>query len=306
VYTVTLLAPPYHPVSSWQDGRYPVQSSEAPIPSRQRYQVIHWPGASNSTLAQAPGPQFDAEMVRLLRGEQQSYVLGRGYSLGYNWCVAPDDHDGWASVWEIRGSRYRCAANGDATTNIFGQAIQLKTPSYRRATPAQVRSVQWVIATQIRNLAPGAQIIVGHNQVRPEPTACPDPFIPDVNEGVFQPSVQPPPSDCYPKGYDPEKGDFGLYPFNMTKPPLGPGAGYTNGTQWLQQYCEYANWVMRVKAGRPYMRRCEEVVWTIQSMAGLMDIQNFVGRVPTGWMTKEDWNVIDVLAGNPNPNNRGG
>lgn len=106
----------------------------------------------------------------------------------------------------------------------------------------------------------------------------------------------PPPPACRPP-YNPETHDYGLYPFNQSKPALGPGFGYTNGTQQFQGFCEYANWVMRVEAGKTILP-CEERVWTIHSMAGCQDIQRFFGLPISGWMTMETWGVIDGLATN--------
>lgn len=100
-------------------------------------------------------------------------------------------------------------------------------------------------------------------------------------------------------GYDPSKHNYGLYPLNKNKPALGPGFGYTNGTQQYQGYCRYAYDVMRVEAGQAKVLAGESpVVWTIHSMAACMNIQQFFKLPVNGWMTLETWKVIDGLASN--------
>ena len=119
-----------------------------------------------------------------------------------------------------------------------------------------------------------------------------------VQERISAPPPPPPPpaAECRPP-YVPEAHDYGLYPFNPNKPALGPGFGYTNGTQQYQGFCEYANWVMRIESGGVILP-CEERVWTIHSMAACQNVQRFFGLPVTGWMTLETWGVIDGLATN--------
>jgi len=106
--------------------------------------------------------------------------------------------------------------------------------------------------------------------------------------------------DPDPVGYNPSKHDYGLYPLNKAKPALGPGFGYTNGTQQYQGYCAYAWDVMKVEAGQgPVLDNGgTRLVWTIHSMAACMNIQQFFGLPVNGWMTNETWAVIDGLATN--------
>lgn len=107
-------------------------------------------------------------------------------------------------------------------------------------------------------------------------------------------------------GYNPANHDYGLYPLNKNKPSLGPGFGYTNGTQQYQGYCQYANDVMMMEAGqleqlKPGMQdqtKRIQVVWTIYSMAACMNVQQFFGLPVNGWVPKETWDVLDALASN--------
>lgn len=114
--------------------------------------------------------------------------------------------------------------------------------------------------------------------------------------------VKPMPPAPPAPGYNPPS-DFGLYPLNKNKPALGPGFGYTNGTQQYQGYCQYANDVMKYKAGQaaggaPLSNPgANPIVWTIYSMAACMNVQQFFHLPVNGWMTLETWAVIDYLAG---------
>lgn len=105
---------------------------------------------------------------------------------------------------------------------------------------------------------------------------------------------EPPPP---PVGYNPPS-NWGLYPLDKNKPALGPGFGYTGGTQQYQGHCKYANDVMRLKAGQEEtLKPGTDIVWTIYSMAACMNVQQFFNLPVNGWMTVETWGAIDYLVG---------
>jgi len=116
-----------------------------------------------------------------------------------------------------------------------------------------------------------------------------------VEEKISTPP--PPPPD---PNYNPSTHNYGFFPGFQPKAPLGPGFGYTNGTQNYQGFCAYAWDVMKVEAGQgPVLDNGgTRIVWTIHSMAALMNIQQFFGLPVNGWMTIESWAVIDGLATN--------
>jgi len=115
------------------------------------------------------------------------------------------------------------------------------------------------------------------------------------------PNLPPPPEIpvAGQNGYLPAQHQYGKWPASQ-KPALGPGFGYTPGTQVYQGFCAYAWDVMKVEAGQgPVLDNGgTRVVWTIHSMAALMNLQQFFGLPVSGWMTKESWGVIDGLATN--------
>lgn len=104
----------------------------------------------------------------------------------------------------------------------------------------------------------------------------------------INPPAPPPPT------YNPPS-NWGPYPKQANKPGLGPGAGW--GTPDLQPYCRYANDVMILKAGQAYPApAAEKIIWTLYSMANCMNVQNFFGIYPSGWVDPQTWAVLDFLA----------
>ena len=141
-----------------------------------RYITIHYPGGTIDVDGKDNVYQ-DADFAQILRNMQNDYVRNRGYSLGYNSAIAPDGDE-----WEIRGSRYRCAANGCTKVNTPGYAIIVVTPSINASpSSAQVRGVNQAIA-RVRAMAKAAGntntlVVNGHRDVKPlcgkGGTACP-------------------------------------------------------------------------------------------------------------------------------------
>jgi hypothetical protein len=101
--------------------------------------------------------------------------------LGYNSAIAPDGDE-----WEIRGTRYRNAANGCQAVNRPGYAIQVTLPTPATVpSKAQMDGLLWAIARvrkAIRNAGnTHALYINGHRDVRPlcagETTPCPGDYL---------------------------------------------------------------------------------------------------------------------------------
>lgn len=158
-----------HSREEWQTSSQPVTGPAMDLLDL-RYIVIHYNGAA----ADLDGPDdvyTDEDTILGLRNSQNSYLTGRGYSLGYNSEIAPDGDE-----WEIRAHDIRSAANGCLDVNRPGFAIQIPTVNPEAApTPAQVEGARAAIL-RIREAAAAAGnlhelYLTGHGSVRP---LCPD------------------------------------------------------------------------------------------------------------------------------------
>lgn len=166
----------FHPVTAWQLPSQPIRSGSAMSISSLRYITIHYNGG-NLDLDGKDNVYQDSDFIQILRNTQNGYLTSRGYSLGYNSAIAPNGDE-----WEIRGLRYRCAANGCTAVNKPGYAIIIMLPSIT-ATPTQAQ-IQGALAAIARVRAavkaagnPHTLTINGHRDVRPlcgsGGTACP-------------------------------------------------------------------------------------------------------------------------------------
>jgi hypothetical protein len=118
-----------------------------------------------------------------LRSWQDFHIDGRGWSdIAYQVAV-----DQAGNRYELRGLRTQSGANGDTDVNQrFGAVLLVLAPG-EQPTAAMIREVRAVV-TDFRKLFPDAHRIVGHGQIRPEPTACPGPAAQKaINAGTFEP-----------------------------------------------------------------------------------------------------------------------
>lgn len=202
------------PREQWQDPRYPIITSSGSAVDWLALdrEYIHWPGGANNSLSVTDPAMFHRNMVLLLQGEQRYYHFNRGYPLGYTDATGPNESYGFSTIYEIRGAERRCAANGNATVNRRGQALQIKVARVGYVSAAQVRTARWWIraqrqwATKLGNTKP--HLIRGHRQAILDGgstfTACPsDPIQAQVDGGVFDPA-----------NFDPNYGFYSLYPFD--------------------------------------------------------------------------------------------
>lgn len=162
------------PRSTWELTKFPVTGSVA-LPDQWLYNTIHWPGANVNPN----------EPIKLLQAMQIAWVNSKGYSLGYNFAVFPD-----GTGYEIRGFDIRCAANGSQPVNIPGVAILMVVPDvHTDPTPEMIKGVQEIV--RMTRILVGRELdIVGHRDVRPEPTQCPGDVIETmIMDGKFEPPV---------------------------------------------------------------------------------------------------------------------
>jgi hypothetical protein len=160
--------------SAWQNPAQPVVGPASTLNSVVRI-VVHYTAAA----------RIPADVPGYLRAIQNDYTTNRGYSIGYNWAVGQDGR-----AWELRGFDIRCAANSGV--NDTSLAILMLVDGQDPANAAMVNTTRQLVAL-IRTRAPGAQRIVGHQQVGS--TGCPGAGLQaQVAAGVFEPQPEPAPS----------------------------------------------------------------------------------------------------------------
>lgn len=101
--------PVFHPVTEWVEPDVPVNGSAwlgfGRGPAHVDTEVVHYPGSRLSERQLSPA---DADVAARLRASNRSSWANRGYALYYNFDL-PINGD----LWEIRGFRWRNAANAD-------------------------------------------------------------------------------------------------------------------------------------------------------------------------------------------------
>lgn len=144
--------------------------------------VVHWPAMT------AP-IRGVAAVMRALRSWQAYHMDDRGWSdIAYQVAV---DQDG--NRYLLRGLDTQSAANGDTDVNDEYGAILLVLAPGEQPSPAMVAEVRRVMVDH-RRLFPRSTLILGHSQVRPEPTQCPGPVVLDhIALGAFEPVPPRPP-----------------------------------------------------------------------------------------------------------------
>lgn len=138
--------------------------------------VFHWPAMSK------PIRGFEA-VAAALRAWQAYHMDGHGWSdIAYQVAV---DQDG--NRWNLRGLDTQSAANGDADVNDeFGAVLLILAPG-EEPTPKMIREVRRVVVDH-RRLFRKSDALLGHSEVRPEPTSCPGPIVQRHLElGTFEP-----------------------------------------------------------------------------------------------------------------------
>lgn len=169
------MIPDLIPRSRWEEPGWTVDehTSSGPHPYTSTLAVIVHYTAAEST------PENEATVRDYIRRMQRFYVTDRGYSVGYNWCV--DRH---GRVWELRGDDYKCAANGNSTTNL-DPAVLCLVNGDDRANEPMIAGVRDVV-THVESMAGRSVVIKGHRDVRS--TNCPgEGLYAQVVEGTFRP-----------------------------------------------------------------------------------------------------------------------
>ena len=171
-------------------------------PSRVEGIALHWPAMS------APLRSV-AAVKAALRNWQAYHMDTHGWSdIGYQ--VAVDQQ---GNRYELRGLAVQSGANGGTDVNErFGAVLLILAPN-EEPSAAMLAEVRNVIADH-RALFPKSRRIVGHSDIRPEPTACPGPAVSrGIRAGVFEPVPPLSKEDDMP---DPR--DFLNEPLNVHEP----------------------------------------------------------------------------------------
>jgi hypothetical protein len=130
--------------------------------------ALHWPGITKPIHA-VP------DVMAALRSWQRMHMDTNGWSdIAYQIAV-----DQAGNTYGLRGLRYRSGANGDADVNLRFGAFLLVVATRETPTPALIKTVRARV-TAHRNLFPSSRRIVGHRDIRPEPTACPGDLVGDL------------------------------------------------------------------------------------------------------------------------------
>lgn len=160
-------------------ARRPKAGPGALAPARVEGVALHWPAMSR--------PAHGIENVaRLLRAWQASHMDSQGWSdIGYQEAI---DQDG--NVYQLRGLSTQSGANGDQDVNErFGALLLVLAPG-EHPTPAMTKAVRRRVAEHRRRF-PNSRAVVGHQDVRPEPTACPGPIVMAlIRAGAFTPGAR--------------------------------------------------------------------------------------------------------------------
>lgn len=158
-------------------GARPATPGPGPLTaSRVEGVALHWPAMVH--------PLVDVAAVKAgLRGWQAYHMDEHGWSdIAYQEAI---DQDG--NTYECRGLRIQSAANGDEDVNQrFGALLLVLSPG-EQPSPAMTRTVQQRVHVH-RTFFPGSRRIVGHQQIRPDPTECPGKAVMSgITSGRFNP-----------------------------------------------------------------------------------------------------------------------
>lgn len=145
--------------------------------------ALHWPAMSR--------PLSGVDNVKsALRSWQAFHMNTNGWSdIAYQEAI---DQDG--NVYELRGLSIQPGANGNTDVNEDFGALLLVVAPGEKLSEALIDAVRRRVSRH-RELFPDSHLIVGHNQIRPEPTLCPGPIVSDhIAAATFEPVDKPKPT----------------------------------------------------------------------------------------------------------------
>lgn len=160
-------------------GAAPAAKADPLTASRVIGLAFHWPAMSK--------PLRGIAAVSAALRDWQRYHMGKGWrDIAYQVAI---DQDG--NRYILRGLDGVSAANGDTIPNETYGAVLLVLAPGEKPSPAMVAEIKRVVADH-RRLFPKSKLLVGHSQIRPEPTACPGPIVMALlKAGAFEPGPSP-------------------------------------------------------------------------------------------------------------------
>lgn len=175
----------YLPRSAW-NARPANPGPGALVPDRVDGLAFHWPGTTSHTPITS-----QAAVASALRGWQNDHIDSRGWSdIAYQVAI-----DQAGRAWTLRGLVTQSGANGDRDVNERFGAVLLVLVQGEEPTDAMKATARAVV-DDFRRLYPHGTKIVGHRDVRPEPTDCPGPAAyAALKAGDFTPGTQTTPED---------------------------------------------------------------------------------------------------------------
>lgn len=143
--------------------------------------VIHWPAMSEPIRG-------IASVSAALRSWQRMHMAPPRNYRDIAYCVAVDQ-DG--NRYILRGLDGQSGANGDEDVNRrFGAVLVVLAPG-EQPSEAMLAELRRVVADH-RELFRRSTKILGHTDVRPEPTACPGPImLAKIRAGALEPVAAP-------------------------------------------------------------------------------------------------------------------
>ena len=134
--------------------------------------AIHWPGTTGPI-----GDPGERSIVSRLEGYRRFHTaappVGRGWAdVAYNVAV-----DQAGRVWDLRGIAYRSAANGTQALNARWVAVLVLLGPGEQPSAKMLDALRWLRSRVVLKRYPGASRVVGHKDIRPDPTACPGPLM---------------------------------------------------------------------------------------------------------------------------------
>lgn len=164
-------------VSRDEWGAQPSAGGTLLLPAEVKGLAVHWPALSKPIRG-------IKNVSAALRGWQAAHMAKGWSDIAYQEAI---DQDG--NFYNLRGLRIRSAANGDTEPNHEFGAIVLVLAPGEKPTPAMIRTFR-ARATRFQEHFPDATVVVGHMDVRPEPTSCPGPIVMSlIRAGVLNPQA---------------------------------------------------------------------------------------------------------------------
>jgi hypothetical protein len=134
--------------------------------------ALHWPGTTG--VIGDPGSK---SIAGRLDGYRRYHVTPEPRGHGWRDIAYSVAVDQAGRVWDLRGLDVRSAANGTAELNRVWLGVLLLLGPGEQPTAQMVAALRWLRNSLVLPRYPRAVKVVGHRDIRPEPTDCPGPAV---------------------------------------------------------------------------------------------------------------------------------